>query len=464
MGDEMADERLKDKGQTMMVWRPRFQKADCETHAAGFTLVELLISIAVISILAGMAAQVFSILLDSRETAMKRIEISETANAALEFISADLRAAYLTPDSVLPRIAQNDPAPRFRFAGISRDIIIPDLPPSVQAQIPGAGKDDDGDGLIDEEILDGLDGDYPNIRSALTLTGRTVTDPLGCEEGDEACIDEDIGIFPSDLLHFVSAIENSGELVLQEVSYGLNPAGTKLIRRAQIFKPAGTTDLVSFNDFGQFIDDTTKLGLVPPALPLGQAGAITPAAVKRYTDNWDTGAETGSLSSTTTNPQYVDRTFEVLAYDIRGLRFRYWYYDYNRGGWRAVKEWDSARESAFTTPDQFMFNQPAANNSLEGYIRRGFQNVIVNEPDDMYPRTSGVGTSFLVTSPAELLNQYLSKRGTYLDTANRIAQKTDGLPNMVEITIYVQDRDHTVNPKRFTLRVSIPNNYRNIGS
>jgi hypothetical protein len=34
---------------------------------------------------------------------------------------------------------------------------------------------------------------------------------------------------------------------------------------------------------------------------------------------------------------------------------------------------------------------------------------------------------------------------------------------MIEITIYVQDRERKVNPKQYSTRVFLPNNYRSIG-
>jgi prepilin-type N-terminal cleavage/methylation domain-containing protein len=151
-----------------------------EREDGGFTLVELLISIAVITMLAGMAAQTFRAVMTAREIAMRRLEINETARAALDFMSSELRSAYLTPDSVKPvvvsRLAQQDTGPRFRFAGISRDIVV-----DSKSKVPGAGKDDDGDGLIDEEVLDGLDGDYRSGASRALSGASPDPDPLGCD-------------------------------------------------------------------------------------------------------------------------------------------------------------------------------------------------------------------------------------------------------------------------------------------
>ena len=398
----------------------------------GFTLVELLVSVAVISILAGMAAQTFRSVLGARDIAVNRLEMNETARSALGFISAEIRAAYLTPDSVIAVIPgqQNPTGPRFRFAGIHRDLIVDN---GNDDNVPGAFKDEDGDGDEDEEILDGLDND-----------------------GDEL-VDEDLGAVPSDILHFVSAVENSGDVILQEISYGLDPTGTRLIRRGQTLSlNGGGNDATEIGDFGQFIDNQSRERLLPPILPIGVN--VSANMVKTSIENWDHGAKFGSLDARNVQSNNSPgKIFEALAYNIRGLRFRYWYYDYNRGGWRWTTEWDSSRETAVVLPDSALFNDFAANSSIEGSNRRGFQNIIVNEPDDMYPR-QGAGNGFLVTNPQLLLNNL-----EYREVRDRVLKRTDGLPNMVEITLFVQDRKRTDPPQPYTTRVFIPNNYRSIG-
>ncbi len=395
----------------------------------GFTLVELLVSVAVISILAGMAAQTFRAVLGAREIAVNRLEMNETARTALGFMSAEIRAAYLTPDSVAP-IQQDSSGPRFRFAGVHRDLLTDN---SNDDNMPGGLKDDDGDGEVDEETLDGLDND-----------------------GDEL-VDEDLGNAPSDILHFVSAVENSGDVVLQEVSYGLDPTGTRLVRRGQTLSLNNSgNDEREIGDFGQFIDNSSNDRLLPPILPVGSS--INGNAVKTAIENWDHGAKYGSMNARNLQSNNSPtRIFESLAYDIRGLRFRYWYFDYNRGGWRWTTEWDSSRETALVQPSQPLFNDFAANNSIEGNNRRGFSNLIINEIDDMYPR-QGVGNNFLVTNPTVLFSN-----PEYRDVRERIIRRTDGLPNMVEITIYVQDRKRANPPEPYTTRVFLPNNYRSIG-
>lgn len=407
-------------------------------YRSAFTLVELLISIAVITVLAGMAAQTFRTVLDSRAVAISQLEINETARTALNFMSNEIRTAYLTPDSVKPYTGQaQDPnaPPRFRFAGIYRDAATsrspnPGTTPWRYDDLPGAGEDLDGDGRVDEEILDGLDTDRDGL------------------------VDEDIGMIPSDMLHFVSAIENSGQVQLQEISYGLDPTGTRLVRRTRNLNLTGGQQLTNIRNFGQFIDTTSNRRLVPPPIPIGSR--ISASLVNNAIETWDLGSRHGQVSTTGTvlPGNAPGRTFQVLAYDIRGLRFRYWYYDYNRGGWRWTREWDSARETALMTPSDTIFAQPAANNSIEGGTIRSFANIIVNEPEDIYPR-AGVGPGqFLVTNPQQLFTP------DYRETLERISRRTDGLPNMVEIILYAQDRDGALKPRPYTTRVFIPNNYR----
>ncbi|MFB3785834.1 MAG: type II secretion system protein J [bacterium] len=424
-----------------------------------FTLVELMVSIAVISILAGLAAQSFRAVMTSREIAMRRLEINETGRSVLDYMATELKSAYLTPDSVKPVTQERNPqpqdVPRFRFVGINRDVVV-----EPDSGTPGAGVDDDGDGLVDEEVLDGVDGDYANGGKDALRNGRPVPDPLGCEPGDWACIDEDIGLYPSDLLHFVSAVESSGDLILQEISYGLDSSGTKLIRRAQVLDLTGTgpQDRQKLLDFGQFIDTQTRLALVPP--PVAAGIPMPRAQVVKAIQNWDTGSKYGWLvSQNVQDNQNPGKLFQVLAYDVRGLRLRYWYYDYNRGGWRVTPEWDSARETALMAPNELLFNLPAANNSVEGNSLVSFANLIVNEPDDAYPRLPGFPLRFLETNPKRLLSGQ-----EYYDVRNRILARTDGLPNMVEITIYVQDQARNMNPRPFTTRVFVPNNYRSIAN
>ncbi len=431
----------------LLLWEPTAR----ERHHGGFTLVELLISIAVMMVMAGMAAQTFRVVLDSRDLALKRLEVSETARASLDQIASDLRSAYITPDSVVP-VDQETSGPHFRFAGISRDVVV-----DSNSEVPGAGEDDDGDGLVDEEILDGIDMDYSG-GAEVGLSRPQSGEPDGA-------IDEDIGVFPSDILHFVSAIENSGNTTLQEVSYGLDSSGTRLVRRIQVLRvDGGSSSEIDLRNFGQFIDDQTNKRLLPPPVPPGPNSTVSSGDVRQAIDNWEHGARYGSLqaSSSVYQNNNPGKLFQTLAYDVRGLRIEYGYYDYNQGGWYKAMEWDSARETALMIPtaSNVLFNKPAINNSISGGNIFSFNNLIVNEPDDMYPRVPNtnprarIQQQFLVDGPQKLLNRYP-------DYGERVSRRTDGLPVFVEITIYVQDRERTNRPRPFTTRIFIPNNNRN---
>ena len=76
----------------------------------------------------------------------------------------------------------------------------------------------------------------------------------------------------------------------------------------------------------------------------------------------------------------------------------------------------------------------------------------------MYPRAAGPGMNFTVRDPGQILSNPEMQQ-----VRNRISQETDGLPTMVEIVIYVQDRDRNLTPKPYTTRVYIPNNYQSLG-
>ncbi len=77
----------------------------------------------------------------------------------------------------------------------------------------------------------------------------------------------------------------------------------------------------------------------------------------------------------------------------------------------------------------------------------------------MYPRHPSNPAQFLVRNPTQLM-----RNEEFKVEAEQIARKTDGLPNMVEITIYVQDIKGNNNPRPYSTRVFIPNNYRSIGA
>ena len=120
----------------------------------GFTLVELLVSMGILGILATIAASTFRVTLDTREKAVQKMQMAENARTTLDFMAEEIRMAYLTPESVAPVIQGQQETPRLRFAGIHRNRPVVPKPSSVDDTsqwTPGAGEDEDGDDLVDEE-------------------------------------------------------------------------------------------------------------------------------------------------------------------------------------------------------------------------------------------------------------------------------------------------------------------------
>ena len=402
-------------------------------HRLGFTLVELMVSMAIIAVLATISAAIFRTTLDTRELAAQRIEVNEVARTLLDLMVEEMRASYLSPDSVAPVVEGSGEATgrefRFRFAGLRHDHSYK----SLGGDGPGAGKDDDEDGKVDEEELDGIDND-----------------------GDDL-VDEDIGEFPDDLVHFVRLVDtDSGKLALEEVSYGLNERGTQLMRRGRRADPEENYPVGGFVESGNSILPRVVTTADRDGNPKPQTGAIPARPAWR---GWDTlTSEDQDFGTSSSN-------LATLAYDVRGLRFTYWYYDYNAGGYRRALEWDSARETAYLLPaaggaagGQTIFTQQAASTAwtdpTDPNFFRDSISSICNEWDDRY--------RFLVSSPAQLFAGASGDSQEISNLARQIGEHTDGLPVFVEITLYVQDRDQAKTPTPYTARVFLPN--QNIGS
>ena len=406
-----------------------------------FSLVEMMVAMVIISILATLSAGIFRVTMDMREIAERKIEVNEVARTALDLMSEELRAAYLAPESMAPVLSGRETIPRLRLAGIHHDAALVKNAANG-ANSPGADIDEDDDERIDgddEESLDGLDNDQDGFT------------------------DEDYGQFPNDILHFVRLVESDGvNLSLEEVSYGLNERGTRLIRRGRHFT---STDLQSSSiQVGTFNEG--GLPLLPALVATANADG-TPRMQSQtisgpvYVNNWQDKTDDESLGP----------NMAILAYDIRGLRFTYWYYDYNRGGYRSSLEWDSARETCFSQFPANLFRMPAYSDSsaanatqdMREFGKRGLQFPlqICNESEDRLPQTRmGNLLKFVYPTYQSLLSA--SELSSEAGQVSRCTGKhTDGLPVFVEITIYVQDRDQTLPPSQFKTRVYLPN--QNVG-
>ena len=327
------------------------------------------------------------------------------------------------------------------------------MTPTLLNGTPGAGEDDDGDGKTDEEWLDGYDSDH-------RTTAYNVAWFYSADWADGET-DEDIGMFPSDLLHFVTAQQGGGDgqIELNEVSFGLNQAGTRLIRRARSVEDDQDSLYV-----GQFLANrgqpagqrflpaplSTRTADGDVKVNVGYPGNL----VRLIGSTWDLYAN--DVMNGSSNDRQISE-FEILAYDIRGLRFRYWYYDYNEGGWRVTREWDSARESLLSGNNMRIFDgtitgfsSDVATNDPSRYLYP-----VANEPTDVFPRN--LYGEILNDLKGSALGSLYSD-SAYSSLVNKINTTTDGLPWAVEIEVYVQNRDHSLPPQRFSTRVFLPNN------
>lgn len=389
----------------------------------GFTLVELMVSLAIISILATISAQIFRVTLDMREIAAQKIEVNEVARTALDFMAEELRSAYLSPDSVAPVVQGTEAVPRPRFAGLYRDDV----------DAIGNNLDDDEDGSTDEETLNGLDDDGDSL------------------------IDEDLGKNSADLLHFVRLVDQAdgGKISLEEVSYGLSKSGERLIRRGRSF----TLQNLQTAGVGSFLEGSTSL--LPSMVPTTERDG-TPLQSSRVPRAGVSFTRWGN--ATTDEKLGVSANMAILAYDIRGLRIKYYYYDYNVGEYRYTLEWDSARETSYADPlvgQGAIFTTPAMPDRNVQMWAGDPTRHICNEQEDAFPRIMQGGRPvFPIQSPAQLFMSMGNEDIALL--ARKVGEHTDGLPHSVEITLYVQDRARSSVPVAYTKRVYLPN--RNIGA
>jgi prepilin-type N-terminal cleavage/methylation domain-containing protein len=440
--------------------RSRENPAVTRRREGGFTLVELLVAMGIFGILATIAAATFRITLETRERAILKIRIAENARTTLDFMAEELRSAYLTPESVAPVIRGQEDAPRLRLAAIHRDRAVTPKPARVgptSQWTPGAGEDEDGDGRIDEEWLDGLDNDY---------TPTAVNKPWSyLPERADGQVDEDIGMFPSDRLYFVTAQQDTlgGPTVLTEVAYGLNSVGTRLIRYAR--KAEENEDALYV---GKFLVNRGQPGgqrFLPTPLATQDVGGeiipntgYQPRILALVHQTWDEFAD--DVMDGSSNDRQIS-SFEILAYDIRGLRIRYWYYDYNQDGWRVTQEWDSARETLLFDRAVRIFDGsiPGLSADVATNDRARYVFPIANEPTDAFPRDPlGMILADLRGTPQQPGVGRLLSDPAFEPLGNRINSATDGLPWVIEIELYVQDEAHSFSPQRFTTRVHVPNN------
>lgn len=158
------------------------------TNRYGLTLVELLVTITMALLILGSCFYAFIQIINSSNEAEIKIEALNNARTALDIISKEVKAAYTDPIS-----------PPISFVGI-------DLPFTY-----GDGIDNDKDGVIDEEQLNGLDDDNDWVvaddrdTEIANITGMPVVLEKGFQQPDlgDYHVDEDVIFKKSEMFFHV---------------------------------------------------------------------------------------------------------------------------------------------------------------------------------------------------------------------------------------------------------------------
>jgi prepilin-type N-terminal cleavage/methylation domain-containing protein len=203
---------------------------------SGFSMVELLVSMAIMGIVIGLSLLTFQSALGTREKSKKMVAAQERGRIILLRMTDRLRGASPGSDSFLSNTLRASQPIGYRFVGRSitrtgieslgedpEENFAINLMPVVYLNI-----DNDLDGRIDEDPWDGLDND-----------------------GDYF-VDEDPATIPFDIVNFTAPIPNGGDIDMVEIGYGIHHEYPNSFReRLRIFKLEGTTDI---GDFGIFQD------------------------------------------------------------------------------------------------------------------------------------------------------------------------------------------------------------------
>ena len=469
------------------------------TKQAAFTLVEMMVAAVMFVIVMGLA---FNTLLASnavRQAATARIDIYQNGRSVLDVIGRELRSASLRKTDVLFSQIEKEPQPNPSYLLNNRGrLIINDWPPmkensmGINTDDPriyrGNGIDDDGDGLTDEEAFDGLDNDNDSREGARwndskeytqgpkdPKTGYAMADGLDNDGNglvDEG-IDEDI-FFPRDMINFMTLSDTGTGADLIEVGYAIDTrTGRDLLRRSAYPDPDydsrpgrpsvpvdGIYPIAINYNMGQW-------GSSPdPNVPSGEGSLFAPWFDPVTPDNGKE-ATYGGQTYLPRNPppqgNAIRQEVELVALDILGIDFQACYHDWvieeakaDPAGYGSqvrirgftpagsdpgktfnpysfpLRFWDSSVENASALPYEA---PPKFSNNLP--------NVLPNGKDDLA----------VFAGTEENL-----KHGTD-DKAMRDAamEKTDGLPRLIEITIFVQDRNrYREDPIKLSTRVFLP--------
>ena len=368
----------------------------------GFTLLELLVALTIMSLVMALSASTFTVATEAHKTALATVDIYEKGRAVLDLISRDLQTAYLSEISRSKEMLFDSDNPQPLFVGINlwQDV--------------GDGIDNDGDGLIDEEWLDGINNDLDS-------------DANGYDQIDE----RDYGYVPRDLLFFASAQDNRGMGDIMEIGYTVESAIDDEKRKTYT---SGRYDML-MRYSAVYADEAYPLDYAVP-----ETNFLVPANIP-------------------------GESFDPVAYGIMGINFTYYYYDYYKikneendyveRGWRKLLEWySSAESSGEDITDKVFFPDFGKNHVLNNFYPGGYYNtdpMYLTEINDS-ENQDNISLFNTVWYPMcnELVDQeyfddkYIEKREVVRDNRRL---RSDGLPFMVEVTIWIDDDDEYLSTK-----------------
>ncbi|NUN95821.1 MAG: prepilin-type N-terminal cleavage/methylation domain-containing protein [Candidatus Omnitrophica bacterium] len=460
----------------------------------GFTMIEMLVSVAVFLLVMSMAFATLLAATEVRRAAAARIDIYQNARSALGLMAQELRSAKLYEDDL--RFAA-DPG-----GGVPADLnepdngrgrlLINDWPPDKDRArtlgvdvndkriFTGNGIDDDGDGETDEEAFDGLDNDGDGEPSSPMHPILQVAMADGIDNNGDGRVDEGIDedfFFPRDMINFLTS--RRGREI--EVGYAMDTLTRRdLLRR---------TALLAVSTGSARLD-----GLYPIAVQyaLAARGAAQPQPVPGISPDllvpWfdqdfdsedpnsvDRGEEPREVGIIRSNAQRnqphrtlgITQVYEVMALNILGVDFKAYYYDHLIGEENGNFDPNAPR---FSPPGYNPYSFPALSwdSSIENSNLRPYPlnteldpaQILPNEPNDLAvigdPGTCGapphqrIGTKLFF----EHCDVNLDRSG---ERAALATDRTDGFPRIIEITLFVQDQNRLKeDPVRVSTRVMLP--------
>ncbi len=438
---------------------------------SGFTMVEMMVSVAVFSVVIAMAFSTLMAASEARKAASAKFDIYRNAQATLAFIAQELRSAKLYEQDLrfLQAASPNQPPPDLNLPNNGRGrLIINNWPPldknpnTASSLIPyrGNGIDDDGDRRIDEEAFDGMDNDGDGEQGGPVhpLLGYAMADGIDNDKDGEIDegIDEDI-FYPLDMLNFVS-FRDGREI---EVGYAIDPVSMRdLWRRTAFFSATGLQPPRLDGIYPVSVDYAMGNNTAAPLAYPGQQRPLMPwfDTTGGMADQGEKSRTSGAVSSNSQGRDSneslgISQFYDVMALNILGFDCRAYYYDYLLG-----EENSNLQDTLVSGLGAQIFNPYAfkafswdssfENSPLNPYPFNSEINIFPNEPND------------LAVIPGTHLANALKDQPGKNRAAERIASavdRTDGLPRMLEITLFVQDQQRVrEEPVRVSMRVTLP--------